>query len=216
MGAIIAVVSQKGGVCKSGLARALAVAFSGAGWNTEIADMDIGQGTSTAWQARRLRRGHEPVITVRQFGNVGQALGKAEACDMLIFDGQPHATKSTAAMAAAASLVIIPTGLALDDLEPAVALANTLADHDNIPARRIVFALTLTGTSTAEIEEARDYLHKTRFEVLNGAIAKKPSFSRAHDVGLSLIEARYKGPREEAKVVIKAALDKFTELNASA
>ena len=69
MAAIVAVVSQKGGATKSSIARALATAFASAGWQTEIADMDIDQGTATAWQQRRLRANIEPTITVRQFGN---------------------------------------------------------------------------------------------------------------------------------------------------
>lgn len=212
MSSITAVVSQKGGVGKSTIARALAVAFAQAGWQTEIADMDIDQGTVTAWQQRRLRAQNEPAITVRQFGNVGQALAKASECDMLIFDGAPHATKATVAMTKAADLVIIPTGIALDDLEPAVVLANALTDREGIPTERIVFVLSLTGTSSVEIEDARAYLQQTRFAVIDGSIPKKPAFSRAQDLGLSLIEAQYKAPREQATAVISAILGKYQEL----
>lgn len=214
MASIIAVVSQKGGPGKSTIARALATAFAAAGWQTEIADMDIDQGTATSWQQRRLRAGVEPTITVRQFGNPGQALSKAGACDMLIFDGAPMANKATAAMALAADLVVIPSGLALDDLEPTVALANALVDRDGVPVNRIVFALNQTGTSTLEVEEARTYLSKTRFDVLDGAIPKKPAFSRAHDAGLSLIETPFKGPRQQAAQVISAAVARFEQLTA--
>lgn len=214
MASIIAVVSQKGGPGKSTIARALATAFAAAGWQTEIADMDIDQGTATSWQQRRLRAGVEPTITVRQFGNPAQALSKASACDMLIFDGAPMANKATAAMALAADLVVIPSGLALDDLEPTVALANALVDRDGVPVNRIVFALNQTGTSTLEVEEARTYLSKTRFDVLDGAIPKKPAFSRAHDAGLSLIETPFKGPRKQAAQVISAAVARFEQLTA--
>lgn len=214
MAAIVAVVSQKGGATKSSIARALATAFAAAGWQTEIADMDIDQGTATAWQQRRLRANIEPTITVRQFGNPEQALSKASNCDMLIFDGAPKASKATAVMAKAADLVIIPTGVSLDDLEPAVALANALVDRDGVPVSRIVFALSLTGTSTLEIDEARTYLSKTRFDVLDGSIPKKTAFSRAHDAGLSLIETPFKGPREQAAQVIGAAVARFEALTA--
>ncbi|MEH6353839.1 chromosome partitioning protein [Pseudomonas sp. SJZ085] len=214
MAAIVAVVSQKGGAGKTSLARAIATAFAAAGWQTEIADMDIDQGTATAWQQRRLRAGTEPTITVRQFGNPEQAISKAGSCDMLIFDGAPKASKATAVMAKAADLVIIPTGLALDDLEPAVALANALVDRDGVPVARIVFALNQTGTSALEIEEARSYLNKTRFDVLDGEIPKKPAFSRAQDAGLSLIETPFKGPREQAAQVIRAAVARFESLTA--
>jgi chromosome partitioning protein len=214
MAKIFAVVSQKGGAGKSSIARALATAFAAAGWQTEIADMDIDQGTATSWQQRRLKAGVEPTITVRQFGNPAQALSKASACDMLIFDGAPMASKATAVMALAADLVIIPTGLALDDLEPAAALANALVDRDSVPVNRIVFALNQTGTSALEVDEARTYLSKTRFDVLDGAIPKKPAFSRAQDAGLSLIETPFKGPRQQAAQVISAAVTRFELLTA--
>lgn len=208
----IAVVSQKGGASKTTMARAIATAFASVGWQVEIADMDIDQGTATSWQQRRLRAGIEPAITVRQFGNVGQALAKGDDCDLIIFDGAPHATKATAAMAAASDLVIIPTGLAIDDLEPAVTLANALHDRDGVQASRIVFAINQAGSSALEIQEAREYLSKTRFGVLDGAIPKKPAFSRAHDLGLSLIETPYKGPREQAEQVIRSAIAHFEKL----
>lgn len=212
MGDKIAVLSQKGGVGKSSIARALAVAFAGAGWQTEIADMDIDQGTATAWQQRRLRGGFEPSVSVRQFGSVAQALSKADACDMMIFDGAPHATKATTSMAKASNLVIIPTGLALDDLEPTVTLANALVDREGIPIERIVFVLNQTGSSQLEITESREYLDKTRFSVLPGAIPKKPAFSRAHDMGLSMIEAQYKAPREQAVQVIQEAIAQYERI----
>jgi cellulose biosynthesis protein BcsQ len=49
--AIIALISQKGGVGKSALARLLAVEFLRAGWAVKIADLDTMQGTSTKWES---------------------------------------------------------------------------------------------------------------------------------------------------------------------
>ena len=50
---IISLISQKGGVGKSAVARLLAVEFTKAGWSVKIADLDPAQGTSTKWKARR-------------------------------------------------------------------------------------------------------------------------------------------------------------------
>ncbi|MNM21434.1 Iron-sulfur cluster carrier protein [compost metagenome] len=202
MGQIIAVVSQKGGVMKSGLSTALAAAYAQSGWVTEIADMDVDQGTSTGRLSKRLRNGYDPLFTVRQFGNVSQALSKAAACDLMIFDGAPHATKATAAMAKAADLVLIPTGPSLDDMEPAVTLANQLHDVDGVPAERIRFVLALTNSSAAEIADAHTYLNKTRFGSIAGDVPKKAGFSRAHDLGLTLIECPYPSLREQARTVV--------------
>src|ERR1035437_8866743 len=124
MALIVAMLSQKGGVGKSTLARLLACEFAGQGWNVKIADLDISQGTSFQWRARRVQNQIEPDVPVEQIGNGKKALPLAEQHDMLILDGEPHATSSTRAAALSSHLTVIPTGLSLDDLPPAVVLAH--------------------------------------------------------------------------------------------
>lgn len=213
---VIGCVSQKGGPGKSTLARALGAAFALNDWSVLLADLDTKQGTATAWQQRRLRAGVSPEVPVQMFGNVAGALRKAGDADILIVDGAPHASAETVAIAKVANLLLIPTGLSLDDLEPAVTLANTLTDQHAIPSERLAFALCKTGSSTAELAEARTYLDKTRFGTLQGEIPQKPAFSRAMDAGLSVIETPYKAPREQALQVIQAAIARFEQLIASA
>ena len=69
----LGIVSQKGGVGKSTLARLIAKEFATAGWRVKIAALDIAQGTSFNWQARRLQHALEPTIPVERFGTVEQA-----------------------------------------------------------------------------------------------------------------------------------------------
>lgn len=211
MGYKIGFGSQKGGVWKSTLARALGTAFAANDWSVKIADLDTKQGTCTAWQQRRLRNGITPDVPVQMFGNVATAISKAGDADLLIFDGAPHASTETVEIAKACDLMILPTGLSVDDLEPTVTLANTLADKHGIEPRRIVFALC-KATSTAEVQAAREYLGKTRFATLEGSIQHKPAYSRALDAGQSLIETPYKAPREQAMQVVQSAIAKFEEL----
>jgi chromosome partitioning protein len=211
MGYKIGFGSQKGGVWKSTLARALGTAFATNDWSVKIADLDTKQGTCTAWQQRRLRNGITPDVPVQMFGNVATAISKAGDADLLIFDGAPHASTETVEIAKACDLMILPTGLSVDDLEPTVTLANTLADKHGIEPRRIVFALC-KATSTAEVQAAREYLGKTRFATLEGSIQHKPAYSRALDAGQSLIETPYKSPREQAMQVVQSAIAKFEEL----
>src|ERR1039458_9868080 len=126
MALIVAMVSQKGGVGKSTLSRLLACAFAGLGWNVKIGDLDIKQSTSFQWRTRRLQNKLEPDVPVEQFGSVTKALALVDQYDMLILDGEPHADSSTRAVAEKSQLVVIPTGLSLDDLNPAVVLAHDL------------------------------------------------------------------------------------------
>ncbi|MBP5971039.1 ParA family protein [Pseudomonas iridis] len=211
----IGCISQKGGTCKSTMARALGTAFALAGWSTKIIDLDTKQATATEWQQRRLEAGITPDVPVQLYGNVATALKRSGDADLLIFDGAPHASEETVRIAQASQLLILPTGLSLDDLRPTVTLANTLADQHAIPTERMVFALCKTSGSAAELAAARTYLGKTRFAILDGSVPQKPAYSRAMDEGRSIIETPYKAPREQALQVIQSAVAAFqAQINA--
>lgn len=212
MGHKLGVVSQKGGVSKSTIARAIATTYAAAEWNVKVADLDINQATSFTWLQRRLKRDISPVVAVETFGTVSQALKVADAYDLMVFDGAPHATKATAEIAQAVDLLVIPTGLSLDDLEPTVTLANTLVEKHGIPVKRIAIVLSKVGDSAVELDEARDYLGHTPYYVMPGQIPEKTAFRRAHDSGLSIVETPYRGPREQADKMIQAIIDRLEEL----
>src|ERR1043166_749855 len=116
MAIFLGIVSQKGGVGKSTLARLVAREYAAAGWRVKIADLDVAQGTSFNWQARRLQRALEPTIPVERFGTVDQAVRIADHYDLIILDSPPNATAGTLKTAQASALTILPTGLSLDDL----------------------------------------------------------------------------------------------------
>ncbi|PKG51931.1 MULTISPECIES: ParA family protein [Halomonadaceae] len=209
MGYIIGVVSQKGGVGKSTISRAVATTYAAAGWNVKVADLDINQASSFSWLQRRLAREVQPVVAVETFGTVDQALKIAEAYDMMILDGAPHATRATMEIGKRADLVVLPTGLSLDDLEPTVLLANALSSEHGVSVERIAIALVKTGDSPRELDEARSYLAATPYFVLDSQIPEKTAFRRAQDGGLSVVESPYKGPREQADKLIQAIIDRL-------
>ena len=62
MTTLIAFVSQKGGVGKSTLSRAVAREAAASGLNVKVADLDTQQGTTVAWHRRRLDAGIEPTV----------------------------------------------------------------------------------------------------------------------------------------------------------
>lgn len=212
MGYKIGVISQKGGVGKSTLCRGIAAAYAKADWNVKIADLDINQSTSFAWQLRRLQAEISPAIAVEVFGQIKNALKAADACDLMIFDGTPMANAATVEIANAADLIVLPTGLSLDDLQPTVTLANTLADKHGIDPKKIAFALCRAGTSAKEMEEAREYLGQTPYHLLDGIMQEKTAFRRAQDIGLSVIESTYKKPREQADKLIQSIIDRLETL----
>ena len=203
---IISLVSQKGGVGKSTMARAIATYYTKQGLSVKIADMDINQSTSHRWQQRRLQSEIEPAVSVECFGTVSQAIKHSESYDVIIFDGAPQASKTTRDIAMVSRLIVIPTGLSVDDMEPSVILANTLCEKGT-PDSKIAFALCRTGDSKNELKEAREYLESTPYILLDGQMTEKTAFRRAQDEGRSAIECRYKAPREQATRLIKAIDD---------
>lgn len=210
----IGCISQKGGAWKSTLARALGTTYTAAGWNAKIIDLDTKQATSTNWQQRRLQAGIEPAVPVQLYGNVAAAVSRAGDADLFIFDGPANATEETVRIAKASNLLILPTGLTLDDLEPQVSLANSLADTHGIPVDRIVFALCKASKRDAPADAARDYLSKTRFAVLEGSIQQQDCYAAAMNEGRSIVETPFRGPRAKAMTVIQSAVDHFERLTA--
>ena len=47
----------------------------------------------------------------------------------MVIDGAPHSSKMTKEIAESSDIIIIPTGLSLDDLEPTVLLAHELVKN---------------------------------------------------------------------------------------
>lgn len=208
---IIGLASQKGGVGKSSLARALATHYADKGLSVKIADLDINQSTSYQWQQRRLQAELEPVVSVECFGSVAQALKQCSRYDVVIMDGAPQANKATHEVAKKADLLIIPTGLSVDDLQPGVILANSLK-AEKIPAKKIAFALCRTGESKSEYAEAKEYLESTPYHLIDGQIQEKTAFRRAQDAGRSMVECQYQKPREQAQALISAIESRINEL----
>lgn len=212
MAATIGVASQKGGVGKSGEARGIATTYAAAGWAVKICDLDIDQSTSHNWNLRRLQNSIEPALRVETFGSFARAYKSiSDDLDLVIFDGPPKATSATVDMAHAVDLMILPTGTGLDDMEPTVLLANSLAEQ-GVPVERIAIALCRIGDSDKELVEARAYLNATPYHLLAGALYEKTAYRRAHDMGLSVVETQYKGPRDAAKHHMQAIVDRLAFL----
>jgi chromosome partitioning protein len=206
MTVILGCVSQKGGTGKSTLARLIAREYANAKWNVKIADLDIGQGTSFNWQSRRLQHDIKPVIAVERFGTVEQALKVAQHHDLLILDGPPHSTAGTLRIAQASNLVILPTGLSLDDLQPSVLLAHELLKK-GIHRNKIAFALCRVGESDTEILEARRYIADAGYRALSGSIPEKIGYRRASDAGRSLTETRFHSLNERSDEPVQSLVN---------
>jgi chromosome partitioning protein len=148
---MIGVVSQKGGVGKSTISRLVAREYAAAGWTVKIADLDISQGTSTDWKQRREQNALQPEIAVEPFRTIAQAIKVASLYDLLVFDGPPHSMVGTLEIARTSDIVVLPTGLSLDDLKPTVLLAHELVEA-GVVADKIAVGLCRVGDRENEIE----------------------------------------------------------------
>ncbi|MEQ7770316.1 MULTISPECIES: ParA family protein [Xanthomonas] len=208
MAAIVAFVSQKGGVGKSTLSRALAREAAAGGLRVKIADLDTQQGTSIDWHRLRLSQGIEPTISAEAFGTAAQALAAATGYDLLVIDGPARTSAATLDIARAADLIVQPSGASRDDLIPAVREFHALAKA-GIPKERLAFALNRIGTN-AEEAAARAYLVEAGYDVLAGSLRDRPAYRQAQNTGHSVTETRFAGLNDQADTLIQSLIDRVT------
>ncbi len=201
----ISFISQKGGVGKSTLARALAREAHAQQLSVKVADLDTQQGTIVNWHRRRLDLNHHPIGSVESFKTAEHALGNMAGYDLLIIDGPARASKATLVIARQSDAVIQPTGASMDDLEPAILLFHELFKA-GIPKARLSFALCRIGTES-ELDACKDYLVQTGYNVLAGCLFEKPAYRQTQNQGLAVTETAYKSLNKKADELIQAIVD---------
>jgi len=203
---VIAFVSQKGGVGKSTLARALAKEAVSSGLQVKIADLDTQQGTSVDWHRTRLNRNISPIVPVEVFRTAKQALSVADHYELLIIDGPARTSSATLDIARVANLVVQPTGASVDDLRPAVREFHALSKA-GIPKDILTFALNRIGTDIEE-SDAREYIKEAGYTILKGCLPERPAYRKAQNMGFSVTETRFKSLNKRADSLIQALIDK--------
>lgn len=211
MAYIISVVSQKGGPGKSTISRLLGTVFAKNKWDVLIADMDISQGTSYHWQSRRLQNNIQPEINVQQFSSIDRVLRQKDSYDLIVIDGAPHATSTTKKSCENSDLVIIPTSLAIDDLQPATVLTKELVQA-GINKNKIWLILSKIGTSSSELYEAIEYLENAGTNVFKEHIPEKTGYRRASDIGCSIMETKYSSLNKKSMLVFNEISEKLNSL----
>ncbi|MCI5091195.1 ParA family protein [Phaeodactylibacter sp.] len=206
----IGILSQKGGVGKSTLTRALAVEYARNKWEVKIADMDLKQSTSTTWNRKRMDNNFRPKISVEPFSSVQDALKNQESYDLIIFDGAGQADIQTLEIAKVCDYIILPTGVTADDLEPQVKLAHELKKK-GIARERIGICLSRVGSSKNELEAAQEYIEATGYTFL-GMIMEKTSIGQCSDTGLAANETKYDSINAVVDKLIQNIYDRIQKL----
>jgi chromosome partitioning protein len=215
MAAVIAFISQKGGVGKSTLARALAAVCAQAGLEVVLADLDPRQQTLVQWQKARTAQRVSPRLSVEPFDDAAEAVERADACDLLILDTPGGVNDDTLAVARVAHLIVQPTGPGLDDLHPTVLLFHELVAV-GIPKSNLVAALCRVLNGEEEEAAARAYLKEAGYEVLEGSIPESLTYRVAHNRGRSLTETNERAFNERADALIEALLTKVAAITSIA
>lgn len=208
---IIGVVSQKGGVGKSTIARTIAKIYAQAGWNVLIADLDVKQGTTFEWNTRRLDAGLLPEIQVQQFSSVASTSKIKDAYDLIVYDGTPHSTSDTLAIAQASNLVILPTGGSLDDLRPQIRLAHELVKR-GIDKKCIAFVLSRVDANGTEYNETIEYLEQTPYRIFEGYVPEKRAFRNALNEGKTLTDTSFKSLNQKVEECMQSIVDYVNEI----
>jgi chromosome partitioning protein len=202
---ILGLISQKGGVGKSTLARAIACEAQKAELSVKVADFDLQQGTFSKWHQRRLQSDLEQIGSVEMYKSVKDALEASEGFDLLIMDGEGRASEKTMDIAKVSDLVIIPSGISNDDTDPTCELAKALVDK-GISRKKIVVTLSRVGTE-ASANRAREDIEARGFTVVDGYIPEKTSYADAQYVGKSILETSHKSVNEKSQAFIDTLIE---------
>ena len=206
---VIGMISQKGGVGKSTLARMMAREFVAGGLTAKIADLDTQQQTATHWAGRRAEAGLAPEVQVQSFASVASAMADAPRFDAMILDGKPNASQQTLEIAHAADLCVIPTGPTVDDLHPGVVLAHDLRKRG---VRAIAFAMVKTTASERETEAARAYLAQAGYDVLVGEVPVSTAYGQASDAGRAITETQFRTLNARAARLAQSIIDRMADI----
>jgi chromosome partitioning protein len=203
---ILSLISQKGGVGKSTIARLMGVEMARAGWKVLIADLDAAQGTSTVWKLRRDRAKIDPDLDVQKFRTVERALKETDRYDLLILDGPALAERGGVTMARRSDLVILPAGYSIDDLEPQVRVAQDL-EANGVAADKIRVSLQRASGSEKEGQGVRDYLRRAGMTTFTNELREMPTIRLAQLDGRAATECTHPTLKTEALAVAKEIAD---------
>lgn len=183
---ILAVISQKGGVGKTTIATALAVAADRAGKSVALFDLDP-QASACFWADRRqaMGGGETPVVrdvNYNRLPHVIEAMRNA-GCDLVILDCPPVHRDVADEAIRVSDMVLIPTRAEALDIR---AMTQTVRLVQQLGKRPSV-VLTFCPPSGAELEQAREIISKLGAD-LAPSIHQRKAFSRAQQDGMTAEE----------------------------
>lgn len=188
----LAIISQKGGVGKTTLATAIAVAAEKAGRSTAVVDLDP-QASASFW--KDTRQTETPAVVSIPPARLQHVLKAAadSGCDLAIIDAPPFAKDIAFEAAQCADFILIPTRPAVLDV---MAMTKTLelVSHYGKPSAVVMTFCPVQGREVADTEEAVKQLGA---ELAPVRIHNRVAFSRAQQTGQTAQEFEPDGKAAE-------------------
>lgn len=188
----LAIISQKGGVGKTTLATALAVAADRDGKRVAVFDLDP-QASAAFW--KDTRKAEAPAVIAIPPSRLQHVLKAAAdtGCDLAIIDAPPFAKDIAFEAAQRADFILIPTRPAVLDV---MAMTKTLelVSHYGKPSAVVLTFCPIQGREIADTEAAVKQLGAAIAPV---RIHNRVAYSRAQQTGLTAQEFEVDGKAAE-------------------
>lgn len=208
---VVAVVAEKGGVGKTTLSLALAVAAVQAGRKVAVLDLDP-QATAAQWTDRRTPEFPWVVATPATRLRAAIENAKGQGVDFLVVDTPPHAGTDAVEAARCADLVLVPMEPHLFSLETLPKLDNLLKLAGDVPATFVVSKCSVQGR---EARDAAEFIKGQGFDVCPVTLHLRAAHRHAGNVGQTAQEYDPGGKAaEEAKQVYMYTIKLLTKKGA--
>lgn len=180
----VAIISQKGGVGKTTLATALAVAAEAAGRTAAVFDLDP-QASATFW--KDMRGDAAPAVSSVMPSRLGHMLKAAgeNGCEIAFIDAPPFAKEYAFEAAQRADFILIPTRPAVLDVMAMTATLELVKQWAKRAAVVLTFCPTQGGREITDTEQAIKDMGATLAPI---RVHTRVSYPRAQQTGLTAQE----------------------------
>jgi chromosome partitioning protein len=181
--------SRKGGVGKSTLARAAAVALTCANRRVLLADFDTEQRSCLRWQAQRQARGIKPAIEVAKFSKRAKLEDVIDKYDDVVIDTKGQFDDLSLELAKSSDVIFLPSSFSMDDISPTL---NVIAElrGEGVPSSRVAVVFCRTGDSQRQAEHARSILRMNSIIALEPVLPQRDGFASVAGTGRTGREAQ--------------------------